>query len=233
MRGGEGAPFGKGSPSPPRAPPLPSENFCQGHRRDDAARQPPAVSSVPRQHIRRIRSTTAKKSPPSGCAGAFFYEGEKEPLLEKGLPLPLSLPKTFVRVTDGMTRHDSLPPSPPSPGDMSEGYAVTRRTPVLRDIPAKNWGKYLTQVLPGKSALGKGWGAWGEGEPLPRRRRPKGGRRPCPLGDAGALRTSTATRGVPLPPNSSTSLIKRLYACSPARAARMRQTPQVSPEEVG
>ena len=28
---------------------------------------------------------------------------------------------------------------------------------------------------PGKSALGKGWGAWGEGEPLPRRRRPKGG----------------------------------------------------------
>ena len=48
-----------------------------------------------------------------------------------------------------------------------------------------------------KSALGKGWGAWGEGE------RPNGGRRPCPLGDAGALRASTAKRGVPLPPSQT------------------------------
>ena len=30
-------------------------------------------------------------------------------------------------------------------------------------------------ILLNKSALGRGWGAWGEGEPLPRRRRPKGG----------------------------------------------------------
>ena len=32
----------------------------------------------------------------------------------------------------------------------------------------------------GKSALGKGWGAWGEGEPLQRRQRPDG----RPLGRA-------------------------------------------------
>ena len=55
-------------------------------------------------------------------------------------------------------------------------------------------GASCPRLFPGKSALGKGWGAWGEGEPLPRRRRPKGGRRPCPLGDAGALRASTAER---------------------------------------
>ena len=32
-------------------------------------------------------------------------------------------------------------------------------------------GCLVSLLFPGKSALGKGWGAWGEGEPLPRRRR--------------------------------------------------------------
>ena len=55
-------------------------------------------------------------------------------------------------------------------------------------------------ILLNKSALGRGGGVWGEGEPLPRRRRPKGGRRPCLLGHK-ALQASTAERGGPFPPD--------------------------------
>ena len=53
--------------------------------------------------------------------------------------------------------------------------------------------------FPDKSALGKGWGAWGEGKPLLREQRPDGGRRPCPLRRR-KLRASTAEmRGFPSP----------------------------------
>ena len=45
-------------------------------------------------------------------------------------------------------------------------------------------------------------------------------------------RVAAGAEGVPLPQFSCITT-DRPYACSPARAARMRQTPQVSPEEVG
>ena len=207
MRGGEGGPFQKGSPSPPRAPPLPSENFCQGHRRDDAARQPPAVSSVPRQHTRRTRRTTAKKSPPAGCAGAFFYEGERETVLENGFPLPLALPhsfpKTFTRVHVGQSGPARRRVTVLSPGGMKKRPDSKKRPASLYRVwlacgLASCW--MLRRLTSGQITFLGGWGVWGKG----------------PFVHKGAL-----------PPT------QKNYACSPARAARMRQTPQVSPEEVG
>ena len=78
-------------------------------------------------------------------------------------------------------------------------------------------------LFPGKSALGKGWGAWGEGsrERLFSLRCEKAGpsraggdrkaaRRAVPVGDAGALRASTAERGVPLPPKQTANGVNRL-----------------------
>ena len=60
-------------------------------------------------------------------------------------------------------------------------------------------GAVAASHLSEESALGKGWGVWGEGKPLSRWQRPDGGRRPCPLRRR-KLRASTAEmRGFPSP----------------------------------